>query len=51
MNGAVVRKKITNTMLAKLAVPDVRASIRVFDTEIIGFGVRVMASGITSLIF
>ncbi|RCL77724.1 MAG: DUF4102 domain-containing protein [SAR116 cluster bacterium] len=51
MNGAVMRKKITNSMLAKLSVSEGKASIRVFDTEIIGFGVRVMASGVASFIF
>ena len=38
-------------MLAKFAVPEGKTSIRVFDTEITGFGVRVMASGVTSFIF
>tara|TARA_B100001093_G_C26723821_1_gene969014 strand:- start:947 stop:1147 length:201 start_codon:yes stop_codon:yes gene_type:complete len=51
MNGAVMRKKIINSMLAKIAVSEGKSSIRVFETEIMGFGVLVLAYGVASFIF
>ena len=46
-----MRRKLTATLVAKLTVPDGKKSIKVFDTEVAGLGVRKMATGIASFIF
>ena len=46
-----MRKKLTASVLAKLRVPEGKASIKLFDTEVSGFGVRLMSSGVSSFIF
>ena len=46
-----MRKKLTASVLAKLKVPEGKASIKLFDSEVSGFGVRLMSSGISSFIF
>jgi hypothetical protein len=35
---------LTATLVAKLTVPDGKKSIKIFDTEVAGLGVRKMAS-------
>ncbi|MDA9022973.1 site-specific integrase [Alphaproteobacteria bacterium] len=42
---------MTATLVANLAVPDGKKSIKIFDTEVAGLGVRKMATGIASFIF
>jgi integrase len=46
-----MRKKLTATLIAKLVVPNGKKSIKIFDTEVAGLGVRKMATGISSFIF
>src|SRR6056300_1607543 len=46
-----MRRKLTATLVAKLTVPDGKKSIKLFDTEVAGLGVRKMATGIASFIF
>jgi integrase len=46
-----MRRKLTATLVAKLTVPDGKKSIKIFDTEVAGLGVRKMATGIASFIF
>ena len=46
-----MRRKLTATLVAKLIVPDGKKSIKIFDTEVVGLGVRKMATGIASFIF
>jgi integrase len=46
-----MRKKLTNTVIAKLAVPDGKQSVKLFDTDVGGLGVRKMASGVATFIF
>ena len=46
-----MRKKLTASVLAKLKVPEGKASIKLFDSEVSGFGVRLMSSGVSSFIF
>ena len=46
-----MRRKLTASLVAKLTVPDGKISIKVFDTEVAGFGVRKMATGIASFTF
>ena len=46
-----MRKKLTNTVIAKLAVPEGKQSVKLFDTDVGGLGVRRMASGVASFIF
>jgi len=46
-----MRRKLTATLVAKLTVPDGKKSIKIFDTEVVGLGVRKMATGIASFIF
>ena len=46
-----MRKKLTASVLAKLKVPEAKASIKLFDSEVSGFGVRLMSSGVSSFIF
>ena len=46
-----MRKKLTNTVIAKLAVPAGKASVKLFDTDVGGLGVRKMASGVATFIF
>jgi hypothetical protein len=41
-----MRRKLTATLVAKLTVPDGKKSIKVFDTEVAGLGVRKMATRI-----
>jgi hypothetical protein len=38
-----MRRKLTATLVAKLTVLDGKKSIKVFDTEVAGLGVRKMA--------
>ena len=45
-----MRRKLTATLVAKLTVPDGKKSIKLFDTEVAGLGVRKMATGIASFI-
>ena len=44
-DGVQTRKKLTNTAIAKLAVPEGKQSVKLFDTDVGGFGVRKMTSG------
>jgi integrase len=46
-----MRKKLTNTVIAKLAVPEGKQSVKLFDTDSGGLGVRKMASGVATFIF
>ena len=46
-----MRRKLTATIVAKLTVPDGKKSIKIFDSEVVGLGVRKMATGIASFIF
>ncbi len=46
-----MRKKLTNTVIAKLAVPEGKQSVKLFDTDVGGLGVRKMASGVSTFIF
>ena len=46
-----MRKKLTNTVIAKLAVPAGRQSVKLFDTDVGGLGVRKMASGVATFIY
>ena len=46
-----MRKKLTNTVIAKLAVPEGKQSVKLFDTDVGGLGVRKMASGVATFIF
>ena len=46
-----MRRKLTATLISKLTVPDGKKSIKIFDTEVAGLGVRKMATGIASFIF
>ena len=46
-----MRKKLTNTLIAKLAVPEGKQSVKLFDTDVGGLGVRKMASGVATFIF
>ncbi|MEC7190629.1 MAG: tyrosine-type recombinase/integrase [Pseudomonadota bacterium] len=46
-----MRTKLTNTVIAKLAVPEGKQSIKLFDTDVGGLGVRKMASGVATFIF
>ena len=46
-----MRKKLTNTAIAKLAVPEGKQSVKLFDTNVGGLGVRKMASGVATFIF
>ena len=46
-----MQRKLTATLVAKLTVPDGKKSIKIFDTEVAGLGVRKMATGIASFIF
>ena len=46
-----MRKKLTNTVIAKLAVPAGKQSVKLFDTDVGGLGVRKMASGVATFIF
>ena len=46
-----MRRKLTATLVAKLTVADGKKSIKIFDTEVVGLGVRKMATGIASFIF
>ncbi len=46
-----MQRKLTATLVAKLTVPDGKKSIKIFDTEVVGLGVRKMATGIASFIF
>ena len=46
-----MRKKLTASLLAKLKVPEGKASIKLFDSEVSGLGVRLMSSGVSSFIF
>ena len=40
-----MRTKLTNTVIAKLAVPEGKQSVKLFDTDVGGLGIRKMASG------
>ena len=46
-----MRKKLTNTVIAKLAVPEGKQSVKLFDTDVGGLGIRKMASGVATFIF
>ena len=46
-----MRKKLNNTVIAKLAVPEGKQSVKLFDTDVGGLGVRKMASGVATFIF
>jgi integrase len=46
-----MRKKLTNTVIAKLEVPEGKQSVKLFDTDAGGLGVRKMASGVATFIF
>ena len=46
-----MRTKLTNTVIAKLAVPEGKQSVKLFDTDVGGLGVRKMASGVATFIF
>ena len=46
-----MRKKLTNTVIAKLAVPEGKQSVKLFDTDVGGLGVRKMASAVATFIF
>ena len=46
-----MRTKLTNTVIAKLAVPEGKQSVKLFDTDVGGLGVRKMASGVSTFIF
>ena len=46
-----MRKKLTNTVIAKVAVPEGKQSVKLFDTDVGGLGVRKMASGVSTFIF
>ena len=46
-DGVQMRKKLTNTVIAKLAVPEGKQSVKLFDTDVVGLGVRKMASGLS----
>ena len=46
-----MRKKLTNTVIAKLAVPEGKQSVKLFDTDVGGLGVRKMVSGVATFIF
>ena len=50
-DGVQMRKKLTNTVIAKLAVPEGKQSVKLFDTDVGGLGVRKMASGVATFIF
>ena len=49
-DGVQMRKKLTNTVIAKLAVPEGKQSVKLFDTDVGGLGVRKMASGVATFI-
>ena len=49
--GCRCAKKLTNTVIAKLAVPAGKASVKLFDTDVGGLGVLKMASGVATFIF
>ena len=46
-----MRKKLNSTVIAKLAVPEGKQSVKLFDTDVGGLGVRKMASGVATFIF
>ena len=46
-----MRKRLTNTVIAKLAVPEGKQSVKLFDTDVGGLGVRKMASGVATFIY
>ena len=46
-----MRKTLTNTVIAKLVVPEGKQSIKLFDTDVGGLGVRKMASGVATFMF
>ena len=46
-----MRKKLTNTVIAKLAVPEGKQSVKLFDTDVGGLGVRKMELGVATFIW
>ena len=46
-----MRKKLTATVIDKLACPESKPQIKLFDVEVSGFGVRVTSKGVKTFIF
>ena len=46
-----MRQKLTASVIAKLQVPEGQKLMRIYDTEVSGLCVRVMASGLASFVF
>ena len=46
-----MREKLTSSAIAKLMVPEGKKLVKLFDSEVRGFAVRKMATGVTSFIF
>ena len=47
----LMRKKITNSVVSKLSPAPDKRQVIIYDTEVAGFGVRAMASGVKTFIF